>query len=31
METFSALLALYAGYSPATGEFPSQKASGAEI
>ena len=25
METFSALLALCAGYSPATGEFPSQR------
>ena len=25
METFSALLALYAGTSPVTGEFPSQR------
>ena len=25
METFSALLAIYAGNSPATGEFPAQR------
>ena len=30
METFPALLALYAGNSPVTGEFPA-KASGAEL
>ena len=31
METFSALLALYMGNSPVTGEFPSQRASDAEL
>ena len=31
METFSALLAICAGNSPVTGEFPSQKASDAEL
>ena len=31
METFSALLALCAGNSPVTGEFPTQRASDAEI
>ena len=31
METFSALLALCAGNSPGTGEFPSQKASDVEL
>ena len=30
-ETFSALLAIYAGNSPVTGEFPAQKASDAEL
>ena len=31
METFSALLALCAGNSPVTGEFPSQRASNADF